>query len=382
MAPWPAISPPPAHGSRPRRTWARCIASLLAALPLLVACTPGTPEVQRLQRYESLLERPLAERVLPADAAVLERAHRTNLDFGDDVRPRAAAPGHRLTPVVREALAGLPPAVTRVAGRHLAAVYLVEHDAGTATTEGVQGPDGRWRHAYIVLNLTALERDANAWATWKERSAFRPAAGYDLRVTIEPAPSDDRLGAVRFILLHELGHVLGLGLGVHGYWDAEDPLPPAATGLSPFAAGSWELAEVQGKPTLRSRFAAREPKLGGLGFYRFDRAPHSLAEAPALYAALEHTNFPSLYGATQVYDDFAESFAITVHTQLLGKPYEVELLREGRRFHVYRSCIVTGHCTEKAALVHALLDAAEPGQARPGGLRLRMSMQGGAGIGR
>ena len=353
--------------ARPQRRQpvARTALTALGLLTLLLAglggCTAlkATPPVQRLSRYETLLALPLAQRVLPADAAVLERAHRTNLTYGEDVRPQAADHRDPLASVVGDVLAHLPPAVERLAAAHLAAVYLVRGDVGTATTEAVQDAQGRWSHAYIVLNLTALQRDANAWATWKEHSTFRDSPGYALRMTIEPPASDGRAGAARFILLHELGHVLGAGLGVHGSWEDPRPVPPA-TRDSAFVALSWVYeAAADGRPArMRSRYAERFPRLSRVAFYRFDKAPLTLAEAPAIYDDLAHTNFPSLYGTEGLFDDFAESFVIYVHTVLLGRPYRVEVLHDGVPVQTYRSCIVTGGCPRKVAMLQALLNGA------------------------
>jgi hypothetical protein len=365
------------------------VAALAAAL--LGGCPPTVPEVQRLPRYRALLGLPLEQRVLPADEAVLERAHRTNRDYGQDIRPRAASLEHPLAPIVRAVLADLPPRVKRLAAPHLAAVYLVEDDVGSATTEGVQDASGAWRHAYVVLNLSALQRDANAWATWKEASAFRPSEGYALRMIVEPPEGDDRAGAVRFILLHELGHVLGLALGVHSFWDDPTPLPPGATRLSPFAALSWELRSEDASLRVESRHAAREPALHAVRFYRFAKAPHALAEAAALYAALERTDFPSLYGTRNVYEDIAEAFAVYVHTVLLERPYQVELLRDGQVRHTYRSCIASGACPDKIRQVRALIEAgppphpgqpgAEPGTETPTtGRSIRLGIGAGVGI--
>ncbi len=343
--------------------------ALLAVLWALAGCQAAVPAVQRLPRYEGLLQRPLVERVQPADAAVLDRAHATNLTYGDDVRPRAADPADPLAQVVREVLDALPPPVSRLAGRHLAAVYLVQGDVGTATTEGVQDRAGRWSHAYIVLNLTALGRDANAWAAWKEGSAFRPSPGYALRFTLEPPEHDDRAGAVRFILLHELGHVLGLALGVHGDWDDPSPEPLPATRRSAFVALSWAYGPAQGphKAGMRSRYAERFPLLSQVAFYRFDKAPTALSAAPQIYAELAQTNFPSLYATQELFDDFAEAFAITVHTRLLGRPYRVEVLHDGQPVQVFSSCIATGACADKTAQIEALLWDAPPAPAPAAG---------------
>lgn len=380
MAPFHSPAPRSARLSGPsRRRGLGLVGAVLLLAGALAGCSLGqrpVPAVQQLDRYEALLAKPLADRVQPADAAVLDREQVTNRGYGDDVRPRAAAPDDPLVPVVRRVLAELPPPVARLAARHLAAVYLVQDDVATATTEGVQDSQGRWNHAYIVLNLTALKRRANAWATWKERSAFRPSPGYALNVTIEPPGGNDRAGAVRFILLHELGHVLGLGLGVHGYWDDPRPVPPA-TRTSAFAALSWEVQPAHGSSpeALRSRYVTRFPLLSQVAFYRFAKAPLTLSAAPQVYDALEQTNFPSLYGTLGVFDDFAESFAIYVHAVLLRRPYQVQVLHNGTPVLTYHSCIALGTCPRKAALVAALLGDRAEAQVTPGrsGVPARLS---------
>lgn len=341
---------------RVRRRFLLPLALLAAGTALLAAgCTSAVPEVQRLSRYEDLLDKPLAQRVLPADDDVLDRAQITNRSYGKDVRPTAVADDDPLLPLVRRVLAGLPPKVAQLARAHLVAVYVVANDEGTATTEGVWSEDDGWGHAYIVLNATALTRTANEWATWKERSAFRPQAAYDLRVTLEPKATDDREGAVRFILLHEMGHVLGLGLGVHGYWDAPDEGAAGAGAPSPFANLSWAPEDADHPGTLRSRHAGFFPGPYFVDFYQFDKARSDLSAAPAIYAALSRTDFPSLYGTVGVYDDFAESFAIYVHTRLLGKPYRVDVFKDGQVVERYHSCIATGDCPRKVAILEDLL---------------------------
>lgn len=337
---FPALSP------RKRAFGAFCAAIVFL---LLAGCAKPPHPAQRLSRYAGFQSASLASRVKPADAAVIDRAHRTNLGYGMDIRPKPTAAGHPLFARVREVLSGLPPPVKRLAERHLGALYLVSDDFGTAVTEGIGDGSGDWPHGYIALNATALNRKANAWATWKENSAFRPAKGHRLSVQIEREGDDDQTGAVRFIVLHELGHLLGLALKVHAYWETSGPAPPERF---PFPRLSWRGAP---KGKTASRWKKRFPRLHQAGFYRFGKAPFSLAEMESVYDMLSRTDFPSLYGATNLFDDFAEAFAIYVHTRLLGKPYRVTLTRNGKVLRVYRSCLQTGKCPEKAAFLRDLL---------------------------
>lgn len=309
-----------------------------------------TDRVQQLSFYPDALTRPIEDKVTVGGAEVLDRALKSNLDYGQNVRPLNAAVDHPLVPKVRDVLRNLPAPIRTLASRYVVAVYLLEDDWGTGTTEGVQDGNGAWKYAYIALNLTALTRTANAWATWKENSAFRPRPGFEVAVTIEPPEGDTAENAIQFILLHELGHAIGLGLGVHGFWD-EKGLPPA-TRDSDFVALSWE---PDGKGWLISRYAEKFPQLVQARFYRFDQAPLVLSDAEAVYRALSQTNLPSLYAVTNVYDDFAETFAVYVHTQLLGKPYRVDVSDSQLTRYTYASCIVAQTCPDKVRVLEALL---------------------------
>ena len=318
---------------------------------LLAACTAGSPApVQRLSNYPGALEKPLPERISLGTEALLDWQHQINLQYGQDTRPTMARPDHPLVAKTRSMVAALPKRIRSLTARHLVAFFLLENDWGTGTTEAVQDAQGRWKYAYIALNLTALTRTANAWGAWKEQSAFRPEAGHEIRMVLESPGNDTEESAIRFIFLHELGHVLGLALAAHGWWDAEGT--PEETRNSPFLAVSWRLTE-EGK--MVSRWAERFPRFSELSYYSFDKAKLPLSTAEGLFRDLSQTDFPSLYGATNLFDDFAEAFAIYVHTQMLGKPYRVEVYRNGQQRFVYRSCIATGACPEKVKALKTLL---------------------------
>ena len=62
-----------------------------------------------------------------------------------------------------------------------------------------------------------------------------------------------------------------------------------------------------------------------------------------------------MYGVTNVFDDFAETFAIYVHTRLLGKPYKVELFENDLSRFTYTSCVVANTCPQKVKLLESIL---------------------------
>jgi hypothetical protein len=73
------------------------------------------------------------------------------------------------------------------------------------------------------------------------------------------------------------------------------------------------------------------------------------------YRNLARTNFPTMYAATNPGDDFAESFANYVHTRLLGRPFEVSVLEDGRERFRYSACWEEPRCARKRAMIEWLL---------------------------
>lgn len=323
---------------------------LTGLLVALTASGDGLLPAQRSLHYAGLYALPLELRILPAPEPVLQLAWLGNRRAGVDLWPTPAAPDHPMVPELRGMIRALPEPVHRLASRYLAGIFVVDRTFGSARAEGLWNAADRLVGGYVVLNLTALARPANAWATMREGSTFHSAGDTTIEVILEPPESDTPQSALRFIFLHELGHVLGMGLGVHGHWAV--PATFAITLESPFTRNSWR-GQVADGPFSPAKQAF--PLLTQLRFYRFEEAPLPRTVAPLVYGQLARTDFPSLYGTLDPYEDFAESFALYVHTRLLGKPYAVVVGAGDQGRGVYRSCLQTGGCPAKAVFIERLL---------------------------
>lgn len=72
---------------------------------------------------------------------------------------------------------------------------------------------------------------------------------------------------------------------------------------------------------------------------------------------------PCVSGRIDPYEDFAESFALSVHRRLLGGTYRVDVFLGPERVGQFRSCLDTGRCPGKTAYLEQLFTRllAEPG---------------------
>lgn len=334
-----------------------CLAALAslagaAILARYLIAPPGT-DVQNLPAkhiafWQSALARPLAERIGPAPEALVEYLADDSKIMGLSNEPRAAETPADFLKDVNEAIAGMPPAVKQLVQKKLVGIYFV-HDLGsTALTDYVKGEGQEHDAGFIVLDVDVLmQQRANAWATWKESTPFQLGPHAGLTARIEEPAQDNRSNAIQYILLHEFGHVVSINERIHPRWDQAT----MSLGSYPFAQLSW----VQEKNGIgyRSRFDDAFTLRKDVVYYLGPRIPgDSMATA---YTQLEQTNFPTLYAATNLGDDFAESFASYVHTVLLKKPLEIQLHRDGAVVKRYGSCWDEPRCAEKRKILDGLL---------------------------
>jgi hypothetical protein len=305
--------------------------------------------VRKLEFWKDAMARPLQERIGLGGPELVDYLTLDNLANAYPQRPRVPASDAAFLAEVRAAIAELPVAVKRLLERKLAGIYLVEEIGGTGFTDEVSDASGNPVAGFIVLDPTVLRaHSANSWITWRENTPFKPEVGHTLSARIAPDGANDRKGAIQYILLHELAHVISIGGKVHPSWT----MSPADIGPGsafPYFELSWRGGEG-GYTTL---FDDAFPERRSVVYYFGPRLEG--AQMKAAYDSLERTNFATLYSATHPGDDFAEAFANYVHVVLMGKPFEIAIREGGRPVKAYRPCWEEQRCAAKRRMIEALL---------------------------
>ena len=299
-----------------------------------------------------MLARPLAERVGPPSDEVLVYLHLDNLGNRFANRPRAT----NITPELRadfdRAFASLPARVRELLVPKLAGIFFVEDLGGTALTTTAVGGRFRADVAFIVLDMQVLaQHTANSWATWKENTPFRAAPNMKLDAMIENADQDTRANAIRYILLHEIAHVLAVGESFHPSWDGPLPTEKQVQTKYPFTWVAWRPQRETGRWVgAGDSFFVLRPKVV---YYQIPQL--DLVDATRVYTMLAISAYPTLYAATNPFDDFAESFVSYVHTEIDKRPWEIRLSRNGKLEYSFKICWTERRCAEKRAILRMWL---------------------------
>ncbi|MCX5837524.1 MAG: hypothetical protein NTW71_03265 [Deltaproteobacteria bacterium] len=295
--------------------------------------------------------RPLQERIAPAPAELIEKIRIENRLYDFPERPAAAEPAPEFLSALKQIEEILPEKVRRLARERIIGLFLVADLGGSGYTEAIRDEAGREKFAVIVLDRELLlKRPANAWATWKEGSFFKPLPGgkINLNLRIEEDRNDSVENAIVYILLHEIGHALGMAGGVHPSWNGDAILSQDY----PFPALNWRMRGDK----IESLFDEAFPERRLLKVYAFNDAPLTQDQAQDVYRNLSRTGFPTLYAAVSPWEDFAESFVNYLHVVREKRPYEVRIQEARKPDAVFTSCWNEERCAARRAFLERWLE--------------------------
>lgn len=302
----------------------------------------------------------IKEKIVPAPDVLVEYLRADNILNGYTQVPRPAEQWQSFADEVSGAIDEFPPEVRRHLNEHVTGIFLVT-DLGTSAYAEVLKDFEHHSRGIIVLDSQVLDRKANDWATWRENTPFRPRKGVEIRVRIESGDRDLRKNALAYIILHELGHLVGVAKGAHADWWAErDPADHA------FASLSW----VRRNGSLASRWDGAFPDRGKIRFYADEKSLIAGDKIPCIYADLAKTDFVSLYAATGIYDDFAETYAMYVHVVMQKRPWQLTVLGGGEPVFATAEPIQQKRCEAKRRYLEVLFKKkAKPARAGDGHIR-------------
>ncbi|MES2857288.1 MAG: hypothetical protein V4692_15570 [Bdellovibrionota bacterium] len=318
---------------------------ILISLNPQVSASAAKPNVLAASYWGSFESTSISDRIRAAPKGVIDFLKEENQSTGWTNIPESDSGDSKFKQEVIDAIGELPAEIRSSISRKLIGILLVRDLGGTAFTGHVTGATGKTETGFIVLDVSALNKRANEWATWKEASPFSKEASFTLKAIIADAKRDDRKGAIQYILLHEFGHIVSTDSGLIPTWGrvAKD------TSKMNFFNLSW----VDSPTTYESKFSKIWPAQKKIKYYSSQPSLKG-SDAVVAYESLLKTNYPTLYAATNIYDDFAESFANYVHVVLLKKPWSVEI-QSGKKHLSYNSCWEELRCKEKKSIMQSFI---------------------------
>lgn len=268
------------------------------------------------------LKKPLKARIKPLEGMALEFNQKFNERDGFKMTPIPRRLGARQNKELVSALQALPKPIADFLDQHVIAIYTAVNIGGTAMAGSVYSEKdlAQAKFGFIILDLSQIDRSLNEWLTYKESTVFAPLKNHHLSVQLAPPKENTKIATMRYLLVHELGHIFH-----------------AVKGLQPsYITVTWQDQQWQQFPFNRPELA-RKQKLGfdyyplydEIKFYR-RQAPFDLDDAPEVYEWLEGSTYPSLYAAVNPYEDFAETFALFAHVHLLNWDHRIELEKKGK----------------------------------------------------
>ena len=298
--------------------------------------------------WGDFMSRPLEDRFVQVPDEVIEYLYLDNQlnDFPEV--PRAAQIDAAMQNEIRDVLRELPASLRDILYPKLAGLGFVEELGGSAYTESLAGGDT----GFVLLDVGVMQRTANAWATWKENTPFAEGR-FKVTMTIEDDTNDTRKNALRYVLLHELGHIACIGeRHIPDWGSAQTTAHAKGTHFFPL---SWSIEPHEDGERYASVLEPAFPEARALPYYAppARRLPND--RLPAFYKALATTNLVTPYSAARVGDDFAEALVSYVHVVMKQRPWRIDI-RDGEEVvQTLTACWNEPRCADKRAYMDALL---------------------------
>lgn len=292
------------------------------------------------------LNTPIKKRIMPLEPLAMEFNRKFNIRDGFKDNPKSMKISSEDHEKIANEMMKLPLFVRKFIHKHIIAIYTASNIGGSAMAGNVYDQNSKAQFGFIIIDMNKIKLKANQWATYKENTVFSPIKGYELTMTIEHESQNSRYSTIGFLILHEVGHVFHSVMNlqppyIHLNWKDED-----------FASYGFNHPELNRKKRLKDDYY---PLYDKVRFYQ-QEAPFDLEDAEGIYKWLRGTSHPSLYGSVNPLEDFAETFAILIHTRYQKKPYHVTLRKGVKKITLLDHPLKRSNVRKKVRIIESNLD--------------------------
>jgi hypothetical protein len=297
----------------------------------------------------TLLDRPALEKIEPlSDLGRDYLSVSTGFTFGNEELTSLHLSHEERNKIV-DVIRTLPPAVQKLVDTKLISLSFVKGLArsGLNGFTGTMYKGSVGEFGFIVIDADVLSQKANDRLAARERQYFVPSFGYMLKAGTETPMENTPLSAFRFLLLHELGHLL--------HETAVDfPVVSSAKDAAKRTGFSGPFGSI-----VRERMSLVLRNFAD-GKFNLEKPFPKITNAGKVFYALDQSGLPSIYAAVNPYEDFAESFAMWVHCDLMFKSHHVTVLRDSRPVWRFSGCDSLEQVPVKTQLFERILQPGAP----------------------
>ncbi|HNI89599.1 MAG TPA: hypothetical protein PKX55_15690, partial [Leptospiraceae bacterium] len=175
----------------------------------------------------------------------------------------------------------------------------------------------------IIIDSNVIQQKANDWITFKENSVF-DKSNTELKIQIEDDKNNTLENALRYILLHEIGHILSNVYRI---------TPDARNKTLDYSNHSF-LNKIWKTETDSYYDSSEFPFRKNISFYAApDKKINLDTDWKKIYPVLLKYRFPTMYSATNASDYFAEMFVSYVHCILDKKPWKLSIYQSNKEIY-------------------------------------------------
>jgi hypothetical protein len=229
---------------------------------------------------------------------------------------------------LRQVIRGLPLPLARLFARHVCSVVLV-HESESSGTLAVFDNDSE--RAIIMLDVDKLKLTPNDWISFKESTPYALAPEQRIVGELAEPAENVRTTLLEFLIVHELAHVI-------------DSVGRDETLIASFKHVGWPRTDALASSQLR-----HYPE-------RLERPPLPENLVVPYFDLIATGPYSSPAAVTRDSEDFADSVATYVHTVVRGRPWQLDLYRDGVLQRRLNACWTELRCYRKRLLLEMLFE--------------------------